>query len=204
MRLTHQLMVSVSLIIFACMTSTKAMASNFTFTQKGWSNADANTTFSGSFSVTPQANGEINLNDLTAFNADFGTSSNIRRSWDLEDISGFTYNPLNNLLTFTAVNSESTVSANDFVTVTETLNYNIGVNSNPQQPSRYSLDLFVSVSPGFGNNIGTIFSSETFESPQVTQISSHLKQIPESSTISAPLVAIGMGAWLLNKKKNKQ
>jgi hypothetical protein len=196
MKFTHQLIFSASLVIFTVMSATKAMASNFTFTQGGWNSGDANTNLSGSFSVTPQADGEINLNDLTAFNADFS-----ERNWNLQDVSQFNYNPLNNLLTFSAENSETTVSGDDFVTVRNTLTYNIGVNSNPQQPSRYSIDLFISVSPGFGNNIGTIFSSETFEAPQVTQISSHVEQIPESSTISTSLAAIIMGAWLTKKKK---
>ncbi|MGB7378167.1 MAG: hypothetical protein WA959_16595 [Rivularia sp. (in: cyanobacteria)] len=201
MKFTHQLMFTASFVIFTTISATKAMASNFTFIQEGWSNVDANTTLSGSFSVTPQANGELDLNNLTAFNAEFGTSSNTRRTWNLEDLSRFTYNTLNDSLTFSADNSETTVSEDDFFTVTETLDYNIGVNSNPQEPSRYSLGLFISISPGFGNNIGTIFSSETFELPQVTQISSHVEQIPESSTISTSLAAAIMSAWLIKKKK---
>lgn len=191
MKIFHQITVAASVLMFAGMSATKAIASDFTFTQKGWGNFSADTTLLGSFSGTPAANGQIDLNDLSAFNANLAGNS-----WNLQDVSEFNYNPFDNLLTFSAVTSETATDSNPFITITSTVSEKITVNSFPQQPSRFSVNVSI-----FNTNIGTVFSSESFENPQVTQISDPVQQVPESSNTGASLVAIGIGGWLVNKKK---
>jgi len=112
--LTHARL-AVATLGIACLTTGYAAASTVTynFSQGGWSDGAGDTaTLAGSFTGTPQANGDVQLANLTSFQASLhetGTKGSNTFTFNLGNTTDFLYDTGIGLLNFAAGSAASDI-----------------------------------------------------------------------------------------------
>lgn len=171
---------------FASIVTAHASTLTYTFSQGGWTDGG---TLTGSFSGAPEANGTIELGDLTSFTANFElTANNIPNTFTFNTPTAFSFNPGSaDILELASGSGAEGIELCSGFSDTNSICYGLPANSGAAVNSA-----------GFFEDLPLFGQANTLQGTQITQVVGS-SAVPEPATASLLIFPVLLFIWRANQ-----